>query len=208
MNKALGISAAVVSVLYLFLSNTLPYPGGAILKTSMCVLLALLALRYKSVLLAIALVFSAVGDALLAIDGAKLFVPALASFLTTHVIYAVIFVRVGRGVMVSTSRWIGMILPILFAVGYLIVLWPRLGALAIPVLFYIAAIVTMTALSFRIPSVIVPLGAMLFLASDSLIALQKFLWSAAWVGPVIWITYAFAQQLITHGMLDSKRDPA
>ena len=207
MNRALSIAAAVVSAAYLFLSKTLPYPSGAILKTSMCVLLAVLALRHKSVLLGIALGFSATGDALLAIDGAKLFVPALASFLVTHVMYAAIFMRVSRDapIAIGASRSIGMILLIVFAIGFSIVLWPHLGALAIPVMVYIAAIVTMAVLSFRIPQMIVPLGAVLFMVSDSLIALEKFLWSATWLSPVIWVTYALAQQLITHGLIGIHR---
>ena len=47
----------------------------------------------------------------------------------------------------------------------------------------------------------VPLGAVLFMISDSLISLEKFLWSAALIGPLVWITYALAQLLITRGML-------
>jgi uncharacterized membrane protein YhhN len=210
MNRALGISAAIVSALYLFLSKALPFPGGAILKTSMCVLLAVLALRHKSVLLAVALGFSAAGDALLAIDGARLFVPALSSFLVTHGVYAAIFVRASRDapIALGASRRIGMILPIVFAIGYSIVLWPRLGDLVIPVLVYIAAIVAMAVLSFRVPQMIVPLGALLFMASDSLISLEKFLWTAEWMGPLVWITYALAQQLITHGLIRARtREP-
>jgi uncharacterized membrane protein YhhN len=45
------------------------------------------------------------------------------------------------------------------------------------------------------------------MVSDSLIALEKFLWQAAWVGPLVWITYALAQLLITRGMLTSTREP-
>ncbi|HMN45577.1 MAG TPA: lysoplasmalogenase family protein [Povalibacter sp.] len=54
-----------------------------------------------------------------------------------------------------------------------------------------------------IDAALLPLGALLFMASDSLIALSKFLWSAPWVGPTIWITYAAAQLLIVCGLLAS-----
>ena len=205
MNRALAILAAVASALYLFFSHALPYPSGVVLKTSMCVLLAALAWRSKQALLAVALLFSASGDALLAIDGGKLFVPGLASFLITHLLYAAIFVRVSKQARMAMNPWrtIGMILPIMFAVAYAAVLWPQLGALAIPVLLYIAAIVVMAALSFRVQEIIVPIGALLFLASDSLIAYGKFLESTAWLSPAIWITYALAQQLIAHGLLSN-----
>jgi len=203
VNRALAILAAGASVLYLFLAQSLPYPSSAFLKTSMCVLLAVLAWRRQSALLAIALLFSASGDALLAIDGAKLFVPALASFLVTHVLYAVIFVRTSRGTPAAASAWrkAAMVVPIVFAIGYSVVLWPHLGALAIPVLLYIAAIVAMSALSLRVQQIFVPGGALLFMASDSLIAFEKFIEPVTWLGAAVWITYALAQQLITHGLL-------
>jgi uncharacterized membrane protein YhhN len=41
----------------------------------------------------------------------------------------------------------------------------------------------------------------MFLASDSLIALNKFMWQAPWMGLAIWITYAAAQLLIAYGLL-------
>ena len=93
-----------------------------------------------------------------------------------------------------------------FAVAYSVVLWPNLGALAIPVMLYTAAIVVMAMLSLRVRAIEVPLGAVLFMVSDSLISLEKFLWQAAWVGPLVWITYALAQLMMTRGMLTSIAD--
>lgn len=204
MNRTISFLAAVAAVLYLFLSRTLAFPANAILKTSMCVLLAILAWRHRKRMLAIALLFSASGDALLAIDGTRLFIPALASFLMTHLLYAVIFVREGR----ASERWrtIGRLLPVVFAIGYVPILWPHLGSMAIPVLLYIVAIVAMGFSSFRVSPIVVPLGALLFMASDSLIAYEKFVEPANWQGPVIWITYALAQLLITYGLVNSRRE--
>jgi uncharacterized membrane protein YhhN len=88
---------------------------------------------------------------------------------------------------------------------YSAVLWPNLGALAVPVVLYIAAIVVMAMLSLRVPAIAVPLGAVLFMISDSLISLGKFLWQAPWVAALVWITYALAQLMITRGMLDQVR---
>jgi uncharacterized membrane protein YhhN len=202
MNRMLAISAAVASALYLLLANTLGYLDGAILKTSMCVLLASLAWRQREKLLAVALLFSAVGDGLLAIDGAGLFVPALASFLMTHLLYAALFVRLYKNAPFVLGAWRKaiMLLPIVIAVGYSTILWPNLGALTIPVLLYICAIVAMTVLSFRVHTIVVPIGALLFMTSDSLIAYERFIQHAPWLGPAVWITYAVAQQLIVYGL--------
>ena len=194
-------AAAAVAVAYLVLPR--PYAGDVVLKTSMCVLLAIAAFRGKLKLFALALLFSAAGDAFLAYDGERLFVPGLASFLVTHVLYAVVFVLATKGAVapMSTGRKVSFSIIPTFAVAYSVVLWPNLGALAIPVLLYIAAIVVMAMLSLRVRTIEVPLGALLFMVSDSLIALGKFLWQAPWVGPLVWITYALAQLLIARGML-------
>jgi uncharacterized membrane protein YhhN len=197
--------AAAVALAYLLLQR--PYPGDVALKTSMCVLLAIAAFRGKLKLFALALLFSAAGDAFLAYDGDRLFVPGLASFLATHVLYAIVFVLAMKGTAAPMSAGRKAMLAVIptFAVAYGAVLWPNLGALAFPVMLYIAAIVVMTMLSLRVRAIEVPLGAALFMISDSLISLEKFLWQAAWVGPLVWITYALAQLLITRGMLVSTR---
>ena len=198
--------AAAVALAYLVLPR--PYVGDVALKTSMCVLLAIAAFRGKLTLFALALLFSAAGDAFLAYDGVRLFVPGLASFLVTHVLYAVVFVLATKGEVAPMSAGRKVMLAVIptFAVAYSAVLWPHLGALAIPVVLYIVAIVVMAMLSLRVRAIEVPLGAVLFMVSDSLISLGKFLWQAPWVGPLVWITYALAQLLITRGMLSSRRN--
>src|SRR5688572_30168306 len=197
--------AAAVALAYLVLQR--PYAGDVALKTSMCVLLAIAAFRGKLKLFALALLFSAAGDAFLAYATERLFLPSLASFLVTHLLYAAVFVLAAKGAATPMSAGRKVMFAVIptFAVAYSAVLWPKLGALAIPVTVYIAAIVVMAMLSLRFRGIEVPLGAVLFMVSDSLIALEKFLWQAAWVGPLVWITYALAQLLITRGMLVSSR---
>jgi uncharacterized membrane protein YhhN len=197
--------AAAVALAYLLLPR--PYAGDVALKTSMCELLAIVAVRARLKLFALALLFSAAGDAFLAYDGQRLFVPGLASFLATHVLYAVVFILVTKGAAAPMSAGRKVMLAVIptFAVVYSAVLWPNLGALAVPVVLYIAAIVVMAMLSLRVPAIAVPLGAVLFMISDSLISLGKFLWQAPWVAALVWITYALAQLMITRGMLDQVR---
>ena len=193
--------AAGVALAYLVLPR--PYAGDVMLKTSMCVLLALAAFRGELKLFALALLFSAAGDAFLAYDGQRFFVPGLASFLVTHVLYAVVFVLATKGAATPMTAGRKLMLAVIpmFAAVYGAVLWPKLGELAIPVILYIAAIVVMAMLSLRVRAIEVPVGAVLFMVSDSLISLEKFLWPAAWIGPLVWITYALAQLMITRGML-------
>jgi uncharacterized membrane protein YhhN len=173
----------------------------------MCVLLAALAWRERERLLATALLFSAAGDVFLGVDGARLFIPGLASFLITHVLYCVLFVRIARRLpapLTAPRKALVVLLP-LFALSFAGLLWPNLGLLAIPVTIYMIVIVTMSVLSLRIAHWSVPLGAVLFITSDSLLALGKFLMDAAWISPAIWITYALAQLLIVYGLMQQRR---
>jgi uncharacterized membrane protein YhhN len=123
------------------------------------------------------------------------------------VLYAVVFILVTKGAAAPMSAGRKVMLAVIptFAVVYSAVLWPNLGALAVPVVLYIAAIVVMAMLSLRVPAISVPRGAVLYMISDSLISLGKFLWHAPWVAALVWITYALAQLMITRGMLDQVR---
>src|SRR5918994_4006059 len=120
--------AAAVALAYLLLQR--PYAGDVALKTSMCVLLAVAAFRGKLKLFALALLFSAAGDAFLAYDGERLFVPGLASFLVTHVLYAIVFVLATKDTAttpMSAGRKVTFAVIPTFTVAYSAVLWPTLG---------------------------------------------------------------------------------
>jgi uncharacterized membrane protein YhhN len=195
--------AIVAPLAYLLLLPMRPYPGAAVLKTTMCVLLALLAWRHGRRLFSIALLLSAAGDAFLGIDGERYFIPGLVSFLLTHVVYTALFVRAAPAERTAVRGWrilAAVVIPA-FAIGFAVTLWPKLGALALPVVLYTAVIVAMAMASLRMAAIAIPLGALFFMTSDSLLSLEKFIGSPGWVGPVVWATYAIAQLLIVHGML-------
>jgi uncharacterized membrane protein YhhN len=201
-SRTIWLIAAVAAALYCALLALRPYPGDVALKTTMCVLLALVAWRAQFRLFAAALLFSAAGDALLGSDGQRWFVPGLAAFLTTHLLYATIFLRdprLPRTPLRGGRKFAAVAVP-LFAIVYAAFLFPRLGALAVPVVGYIAAIVAMAVIALRVAAVSVPIGAIMFMVSDSLLAFDKFVSSEAWIGPLIWITYAAAQLLIVYGL--------
>jgi uncharacterized membrane protein YhhN len=207
VNRYIAWLAIAAPLAYLLLLGARPWPGDVVLKTSMCVLLAVLAWRARARLLTLALLFSAAGDVFLAIDGERLFVPGLASFLLTHLIYAAIFVQSSRTSRTSLTGWrkVALVAVPVFAASFASVLFPKLGGLVAPVVIYMIVIVTMAVLSLRLNSWMVPVGAMFFVASDSLLALGKFLWNAPWISPAIWITYALAQLLIVFGLLQLRK---
>ncbi|HWX41180.1 MAG TPA: lysoplasmalogenase, partial [Blastocatellia bacterium] len=90
-----------------------------------------------------------------------------------------------------------------YTASMLIWLWPSLGDLRIAVVVYICVITGMGVMSllagFR--SWIVPLGALLFMLSDSLIAVGKFKHPVRYDNYLIWCTYYVGQVCITMGVL-------
>lgn len=125
----------------------------------------------------VGLVLSLIGDLLLGI-GPDQFLPGLCAFLLAHVAYAVAYLSVTRALSVARG------LPfLLLAVGASVFLWPGLGGLAWPVTAYIAVICTMTWRSAAMlgASGLEPreqwaalAGALLFAASDLLLAIRLF----------------------------------
>jgi len=133
-----------------------------------------LALPQRIAMLAGAL-FCGAGDVILDIDRVRLFVPGLAAFLLGHVGFIVLFWM--RRVSASPRR--AWIIPVLvFALGMAVVLVPHLGSLMVPVLAYLAVITLMTVLAVLSdvrPMAVV--GACVFMLSDALIALAKFVFN-------------------------------
>ncbi len=195
MQALLRNSSLLLGIIY-FLAAGYPFPGSALVKGLSIALLAILALVRGFPILALALAASSAGDVLLDLDPKGLFVAGLSAFLVAHLIYTVLFVR-------GWSRFRWTAIPVLFyAAGFSVWLFPRLGSLAVPVLLYVCVITAMasTAICSRLP-VWVPIGALLFLASDSLLATAKFAGTFPLRDYLVWGTYYAAQFSITTGVL-------
>ena len=145
----------------------------------------------------VALFFGWLGDLALALSGETWFLAGLGSFLVGHLVYCWLFLRLlGRGRL----PWPAFVLLVPFAT-LLVVLAPHLGGMLVPVAVY-AAVITAMAITATRCSPRVTAGATLFLISDSLLALDKFLPLAAiWEsGFLIMLSYIAAQGLITAGV--------
>jgi len=152
---------------------------------------------------AIGLMASAVGDLLLGLD---LFLPGLVAFLCAHLAYL--------GAFVSDTRApaLGRALP--FAAWGLLLLgrlWPSLGALALPVPFYVLAICAMmwraAARVGRASSASAAAGlagAVSFGISDSLIAWDRFLAKIGGVLVPVMLFYWLGQAGIAFAALDKE----
>jgi uncharacterized membrane protein YhhN len=195
--------AVLSATAYLVALSFRPFPGDVALKCLMCFALAHLAWKRREALLCLAFSFSMIGDAWLGIDTRRFFVHGLASFLIAHLFFVVTFWRRHRtqpqSITIGRIAIFGAVLAGVLA--YCRILWPQLGPLQWPVAAYITCLTVMVCSALRLTPTTIPLGAVLFLLSDSMIALNKFLWSAPWLPHAIWLSYAMGQLLIAKGML-------
>ncbi len=154
------------------------------------------------ILLIAALVFSMVGDVFLMLPG-NYFIPGLGAFLVAHLFYIALF-RQGQAWFPS-KRALAAVLAV-GATMYAIV-WGGLGdpVLKIAVAAYVSVIALMAAQAIGRATVQgdagarwVGLGACIFMVSDSLIAINKFVVPVALSSLWILATYYCAQLLIVH----------
>ncbi|WP_395243514.1 lysoplasmalogenase [Agromyces sp. MMS24-K17] len=204
---------AALSLIHLVLLYAGPDWAITLTKALLVPLLAaaaIVALRPRRdapvVLLVAALAASWLGDVLLTFDG--WFVPGLLAFLAAHVAYVVLFLRLGAaasgdGGQPSRRRpplW--TLVYVAWYASFLALLAPHLGALLVPVAAYGAVLGAMAALAAA-RGRLVAVGGALFVVSDSVLALGRFLpgYEFALHDLVVMSTYLGAQALITIGVV-------
>lgn len=209
-NATLVFSLAA-AVIYAFALGMPPRLARSAAKTLAVAMLAVLALLQGGPLLLVAaLALSAIGDAFLSRDGEKAFLGGLASFLAAHVVFVALFVRSGSGIgLLGAEPWRAAIAVamVLFALVMLAALWRRVGPeLRVPVSVYIVAILVMGVSALTLNNLWVVGGVILFMASDGLLAAEKFLAPAisphrVWMRYAVWGLYYAAQLGIALGFL-------
>ena len=158
------------------------------------------------------LIFSWIGDVLLMFEARDplFFMGGLGAFLTTHVLYILAFKASIKDISKSIfkTRPLAMLPYILIGAFFYYSLLPNLNELKIPVFVYMLVIVTMVIFALnRMGSVnmasfrLVYYGAIIFMISDLLLAINKFLLPFDHAGVYIMGTYILAQGLIVGGVL-------
>ncbi len=185
-------------------------------KASMAILLAVAAFAHPVARerrwLVPALLFSASGDWLLAIPWWTMsFVLGLGSFLLAHMCFLAALVPY---IALTRQRIAAAGVMVLASLSMVIWLWPHLNNgkedLTIPVTVYITVLSTMvcTALLAKLPTIWTAVGAVCFAASDSMIAISRFILGNEALAVPIWWSYAAAEILITAGFFFGRTDIA
>ena len=210
-DKLLLVVSLACGVAYLLARSLEPYTGNVIVKAFSVSPLALLAFHLlrnrEGLILGASLLFSSLGDVFLAVDGEKLFVFGLGSFLIAHLLYVALFARNWpKPLTASKAQKLLVALLTIYSAAMLVWLWPSLGSLGLPVAVYLCAITAMgvaaTLADFQTRWIVT--GAVLFILSDSLIAIGKFKTPIAAGDYLVWGTYYLGQLLIAVGFLREK----
>lgn len=181
-------------------------------------LILLAAFRNKVVggnglLVTVALVMSLAGDVFLMFDEAQpiFFMGGLAAFLTAHIFYTAFFVNDILRSRPWNQHWFQMALAtvlVVYAVEFYILNRQFFGELKLYVLIYITMIAIMGISAVmrdrtRPQAAYAPImaGALFFITSDSLLAINKFVMELPFASAGILFLYATAQYLIISGII-------
>jgi uncharacterized membrane protein YhhN len=209
--NGLLVFSAASSALFLYYLRAPASLRRAAVKTCAIALLALIAIAmHGPVLLIAALVLSAIGDFLLALESEKSFQAGLGSFLLAQIVLIALFATHFGSDMLWTAQPWRMAVGIAATVHSAALIWvlvrrlpsnltAQVGAYGVVITF-----MALAALAFA-PGLAVT-GAALFYVSDTLIAFERFLLKTEVnqhpvISPLVWITYYLAQALIMLGVL-------
>jgi len=185
-----------------------------VLKVLSILLLAVVGGRINR-LLGGALALASLGDFLLGVrrlgklDANSLFLFGLASFLAAHLVYILMFRKYRALVWWKPGpARVGGVVIILIAVAVMLgMLRQSLGSMLVPVVVYALALSAMgiSAMLADLGSPLAAVGALLFISSDAMLAVNKFRQPFPRSEPLIWITYYLAQFLIVRGVEGHRR---
>ena len=155
----------------------------------------------------IALLFSWLGDVLLMLQGDNsiFFLLGLFAFLLAHIFYILFFhfVRIRESVK---SRGYLLLIVVIYYAFLLSILSPKLGEMKLPVRIYGIVISFMFMLAMHMlfikhkrSGLWMMIGALLFVISDSVLAMNKFYQPFPQAAIIIMFTYGMAQFFITEG---------
>lgn len=202
VNRLGAIVATGFALVYLFNLNSGPYLFDFLIKSLPIFILGLLVYfnlkNSKGLLVSLGLFFSGVGDVILEIDAVTMFVYGMLAFAVAHLFYISVFLR---QVKLTVWRVVAVVILLCYSLVLGYILYPNTGAMYTPLIIYLG-IILMMAISATLGSkngFLIALGSWLFIISDSLIAINRFILPFQSSGLWIMITYYAAQGLIAYG---------
>lgn len=210
MNKLYISLFFIIAVIYTLTSPLAPYPFSPLVKVLPVVLLVLIAYQqlppgYRRYPL-LALCFSGLGDVLLALQFEQNFMAGLSAFLIAHVFYIICFARFVNDEQIYKARFRHLAALAMLIYSWFVAQWvmPQEVVLRYAVILYVGVISFMciTAIFSAQKSQRLHLyGALIFTASDTLIAWNAFRHPIPFATVWIMASYYLAQYLILRGII-------
>lgn len=198
------IGAVHLGAIFLGAADVSTWTKFALMPALLFALLLSLPARRSEVALwaGLAVVLSWAGDVLLEVPGDAAFLLGLGSFLLAHVCYLVLFIRPLR-----RRRWSWW--SLIYGAWLFALLTPLLlfaGSFAVPITVY-GIVLCVAAAAATGTSSTIAVGALLFLASDSVLAMRLFLpgFVVPNSGVIIMVLYILGQGLIIAGTVAAAR---
>ncbi|MGC4111649.1 MAG: lysoplasmalogenase [Nocardioides sp.] len=153
--------------------------------------------------LVVALILGLAGDVFLLGDSDTRFRLGLGAFLLGHLAYVVSFSRLGLDPPDwAWLAWVVLIVCLLSTRNVAPATYLRSGwALAGPVALYTVVIGAMVIVAFDTGEPVIALGATIFAASDSILAVNRFVRPMSWAPVAVMVTYHVGQALVVAGVL-------
>ncbi len=157
--------------------------------------------RYRN-LITLALIFCLAGDIFLLFD--TYFVAGLVAFLLAHILFTVAFISF-QGMHFFYKPLAGLLV---FGISFYAFLWPHLGDLLLPVAVYVGVLLFMCwqGIGWYLAqrsraSVYVATAVVLFVLSDALLAVNKFVYAFKASGIFVLTTYWVSVALIAYSVV-------
>lgn len=211
LNSFIGFSLVYLSFLFFGNENTAWFFKPFLLPFLLLAVYFQERFSTKKILLT-ALTLSWVGDIILmfADKGELYFIAGLIAFLLSHIFYIILFSKQLK-IYLKKSKiifWVGVTAIAFYLIVMMLILLPSLGDLKIPVFVYALTISIMLLfalkgfLNWQKPAnSYILIGAIVFVASDSLLAFDKFYAPLQYSSLLVMATYLLAQYLIVIGIL-------
>ncbi len=162
----------------------------------------------------IALVGSFMGDLLLAFEGSQFFLWGMLGFMVTHICNGYYFYSLHKlSIKQSKTAWVALLLLSIICSIVVYSIKDNLGAFLIPIIIYIALISIMAILASNLADsklykyaavhYFIP-GAILFVLSDGLLAINKFKLQDPSLDIFVMLTYGLAQLYLVMGYYKTK----
>jgi uncharacterized membrane protein YhhN len=204
VQKTLLYIFAAFAIIFIAALPFQPYLGNFVIKAIPAISLSALALTTvsgsKGKLLFVSLLFCAAGDVALELWAGKYFLVGLGFFLSAQIMFIVTF---SRDFKMQRSRIPIIVILAIYALAIASIMTPSLKEMAIPVYFYLTAITLMGIFAAlrAARNKFTLYGAVSFIISDSIIAINRFMMPVPAADYIIMVTYYTALFLIVYGFL-------